>query len=753
MLHLAQFRQSQDSFRSVISTFWILFVSALFATVASAQTPTPTPITKPDPPTVQTPSTVGRITIWSGASKNGIGILGDSVITQSNGNIGIDVTTPTDKLSVGGSISATGPINTGTHFSISGNRVLFLDLPRSNLFAGFQAGFANNTGAANTFFGNSSGVVNSTGSSNSFFGYLAGRSNTSGGANSFFGLQAGFSNTIGNGNSFFGLNAGNSNTLGSSNSFFGISSGYKNSTGNGNAFFGIVTGFNNTTGGNNSFFGGNAGQSNTTESNNTFIGANSNGVAGITNATALGVNALVTQSNSVVLGNNANVGIGTSAPQAKLHVIGSTAGQFDGSVTFNGNIAVSGNANLTATNAIHATTATTADSANSLANTATVNGNQVNGALTNATIAGTAITGDIAATQVSGNLTNATMSGNNITSGTVVKGLNGLTDNVTLAAGNNVTITPSGNTLTISSADSSRRAVLGQWWTTTPHVDTNLGITNLAGNNLQTVISDGADVWVPDFIDSVWRVRASDGKVMEQWTGVPRGNFILSAMGRIFVDDVSTNSLCMIDPSQPAGPVTTVASLPTNPAGIAFDGSRIWIANKLDASVSIITPGATLPWTVQTIPGFGSPLGMLYDGNNIWVTDLGDNKLKKLDSSGNVIQAISVGNGPRKPFFDGINIWVPNFGSNTITVVNAATGNVVNTLSGNGLNGPFGMAFDGKRVLVANFNGDSVSLWKLTDLVPLGSYSTGVGSRPLDVACDGLNFWVSLNGSGKLLRF
>ncbi len=44
--------------------------------------------------------------------------------------------------------------------------------------------------------------------------------------------------------------------------------------------------------------------SNTTENNNTFIGASSNGAAGITNATAIGANAVVTQSNSAVLGNN-----------------------------------------------------------------------------------------------------------------------------------------------------------------------------------------------------------------------------------------------------------------------------------------------------------------------------------------------------------------------------------------------------------------------------------------------------------------
>jgi hypothetical protein len=135
------------------------------------------------------------------------------------------------------------------------------------------------------------------------------------------------------------------------------------------------------------------------------------------------------------------------------------------------------------------------------------------------------------------------------------------------------------------------------------------------------------------------------------------------------------------------------------------------------------------------------------------VTDTGDNTLKKLASSGSVIKSVGVDAFPLKPLFDGVNIWVPNLHSNTITIVQASTGNVVTTLTGNGLNGPSSAAFDGKRVLVTNQFGDSVSLWRVTDLTPLGSFFTGPGTSPDDVACDGLNFWISLNGTGQLLRF
>jgi hypothetical protein len=184
-------------------------------------------------------------------------------------------------------------------------------------------------GAENVFAGVGAGQINTTGSSNSFFGQAAGFSNTGGLANSFFGRHAGFGNTTGGGNSFFGTQAGQSNTEGLQNSFFGSFAGIANTTGNNNAFFGDTAGFNNTTGNSNVFIGFSSGTSNSGENNNTFIGASANGAAGITNATAIGFKAKVTQSNSLVLGSinginfataDTNVGIGTTAPGQALTI-------------------------------------------------------------------------------------------------------------------------------------------------------------------------------------------------------------------------------------------------------------------------------------------------------------------------------------------------------------------------------------------------------------------------------------------------
>ena len=102
------------------------------------------------------------------------------------------------------------------------------------------------------------------------------------------------------------------------------------------------------------------------------------------------------------------------------------------------------------------------------------------------------------------------------------------------------------------------------------------------------------------------------------------------------------------------------------------------------------------------------------------------------------------------------NIWVPNFFDSSITVVQASTGNVVATITAdatNMLNGPASASFDGERVLVTNFNGDSVTLFRAADLSFIANVSTGSSTLPYGACSDGINFWIPLNGTTNLLRF
>ncbi len=280
-------------------------------------------------------------------------------LTSADGNSTLKVT----NTGIGAAISADGAINTSTQYNIGLSRVLstpgvrnlivgagagalntgndntfvgsFTGLSNTvgkfNTFVGGSAGLSNVGGDNNTFVGSYAGAMNTGGFQNSFFGREAGYKNTSGSFNSFFGRSTGLNNTTGNANSFFGQDSGILNTTGSSNSFYGNSTGAANTTGGGNAYFGNFAGGAGTTGNNNSFFGIFAGDRNKTGSFNTALGTGANfGPDDLTNSTAIGAGAFVTQSNSLVLGGisginggtNTNVGIGTTAPRAKLQVSG-----------------------------------------------------------------------------------------------------------------------------------------------------------------------------------------------------------------------------------------------------------------------------------------------------------------------------------------------------------------------------------------------------------------------------------------------
>jgi hypothetical protein len=253
--------------------------------------------------------------------------------------------TGTRNIILGGNgTRATTTLNTGT----------------DNFFVGLNAGRVNTTGSDNIFSGNSAGFNNTTGFSNIFSGSGAGFSNTIGYGNIFSGSDAGWSNTTGSDNIFFGGSAGNQNTTGSNNIFSGQAAGYFNTTGFNNIFSGFNAGRNNTTGSNNIFSGNSAGLLNTTGSasvalgwsalynqtgagasstalgafagftnttgtRNLFLGDEADALSGtLTNATAIGSNARVGASNSLVLGGTGafavNVGIGTTSPFARLSV-------------------------------------------------------------------------------------------------------------------------------------------------------------------------------------------------------------------------------------------------------------------------------------------------------------------------------------------------------------------------------------------------------------------------------------------------
>jgi hypothetical protein len=259
--------------------------------------------------------------------------LGSSKIFQSSaGEIGIGTTAPAATLDVNGAINAT------TGFNLGGSPFAFGTLSNSNAFLGFS-GNSTMTGGANTVSGLNALGNNTTGYENTASGYRALGNNTTGGLNTASGVGALELNVSGGGNTATGAQTLQSNTTGFLNTATGDAALSNNTTGYQNTAEGLTALGRNTIGSDNTASGyGALGYSNGSENTavgmltlysnttgnwNTALGVGAGPDVNSTNlsyATVIGVNAVVSQSNTLVLGGplgsaaQVKVGIGTATP-------------------------------------------------------------------------------------------------------------------------------------------------------------------------------------------------------------------------------------------------------------------------------------------------------------------------------------------------------------------------------------------------------------------------------------------------------
>lgn len=150
-------------------------------------------------------------------------------------------------------------------------------------------------------------------------------SNTAVGAGALAGTNSPSANT-GKFNTAVGVSALNTNSSGEMNTSVGVASLNENTTGSYNTVMGYGGFPFNSSGSFNTVIGAMTNQGSTGGNSNTIIGYGAQTIlSNLTNATAIGANASVLTSNSLILGENANVGIGCNAPQYKLHVVGDIA--------------------------------------------------------------------------------------------------------------------------------------------------------------------------------------------------------------------------------------------------------------------------------------------------------------------------------------------------------------------------------------------------------------------------------------------
>lgn len=200
---------------------------------------------------------------------------------------------------------------------------------QTSIFIGNLSGNETNTGNQNVAIGNLTLNANTNGFQNTAVGDQAlktnstGQDNTAIGRTALFLANASFNTAVGSASMLY-------TTSGTLNVGVGIQTLHFTSTGSNNTAIGSAALLYNTAS-NNTGVGFQALLTNTSGSNNTTLGYNSDvTVNNLTNATAIGYSAKVSASNSLVLGgtgaNLVNVGIGITAPTARLEVNSTTVG-------------------------------------------------------------------------------------------------------------------------------------------------------------------------------------------------------------------------------------------------------------------------------------------------------------------------------------------------------------------------------------------------------------------------------------------
>ena len=192
-----------------------------------------------------------------------------------------------------------------------------------NVAVGRNALYNSVAASSNTAIGYEAMFLDSTGSNNTAVGNRALYRNKTGTLNTAKGFNVLYYNTSGSYNTALGAYAMTFNSTGNFNDAVGYASLYRTTSGSNNCAFGLFSLYWNTTGSENVVIGDRAGLGNISGNNNTLIGYKSDvTIDSLVNATAIGANAKVSQSHSLILGDSARVGIGTSAPTSKLQVVG-----------------------------------------------------------------------------------------------------------------------------------------------------------------------------------------------------------------------------------------------------------------------------------------------------------------------------------------------------------------------------------------------------------------------------------------------
>ncbi len=259
--------------------------------------------------------------------------------------------------------------------------------------------------------------------------------------------------------------------------------------------------------------------------------------------------------------------------------------------------------------------------------------------------------------------------------------------------------------------------------------DVNMGFTPL------DVVFDGQNVWVSynNSGGKLAKLNPQDGSIALTIDTSPRSdlqNLLITFDGTlkyIWAASSSGNEVrrYAVDGSSLCSYGTNLS----NPQGLAYDGTNIWIASRSNNTVHRIQSSCAVSnfLSGSNQVAVNAPNRLLFDNTNMWVVSdaaSGTGNVTRISSSGATTSHSTAVASAFDLSFDGSFVWITH-NSGTIVRMSAQTGQAVKTFDANGAsaNNGRGIVYDGTYMWIGYDAGTTIS-----------KYVTGTGWSQPDLA-------------------
>ncbi|MBI4337693.1 MAG: hypothetical protein HY683_07715 [Chloroflexi bacterium] len=203
-----------------------------------------------------------------------------------------------------------------------------------------------------------------------------------------------------------------------------------------------------------------------------------------------------------------------------------------------------------------------------------------------------------------------------------------------------------------------------------------------------------------------------------------------------YIDDMKLYSgarQISLPPTPPTPPpASQTIPVDTNPTGLAFDGTYVWVGFVSARVLKKVDPVTGEVRTATSDLGGMTGGNMLFDGSSLWVGVQNADRVVRINpSNGGVQCSTPVGSGPMVLAFDGTNVWVGETGLGAVDAIVKIGANCGVLQRFSTPDGPLNAAFDGQHLWVSYSDSNLVQRMDLSGNV-LGTFT--VAGTPQGVA-------------------